>query len=324
MLVTLTVTTTGLKSPDAHPKLISSLDDGSPAARRHPEQRSTPRPLGHPDAAPVNVPMVRSASLAHVVASRNASPARPPGRGAQFRWLALAASPPAHPGSHHGESLRQGARPVSASSSRAPSRWSIATWTASRSEPASASVGGVERQIDQRTRPTGHHPAGPPPDLANREHRGVDRPRYPIPGAFSAGATERRALNSTKPDLYSRSVVLTPRRRELETTDEELSRPTRGVESPSTRSGVAGSDPLRHHHLHLGLDAEGTTPPRSVEPPSDRNARNARSCIARPDSALIEYPFPAPFCPVLRVLDQRNSRRPASGDSGAPRRPGSS
>ena len=41
----------------------------------------------------------------------------------------------------------------------------------------------------------------------------------------SSRATERRALNSTEPALYSRSVVLTPGRREVKTTDEELGRP---------------------------------------------------------------------------------------------------
>ena len=62
---------------------------------------------------------------------------------------------------------------------------------------------------------------------------------------------------------------------------------------------------------------------RSVEPPGDRNARNARSCIARRGPALIKDPFSTPFCPDPWAFEKRNSRR-QDGETPAPARPGSS
>lgn len=64
MLVTLTVTTTGLKSLDDQPELIGSLDDGTRAADRHPERRSTARKARHLAAPIADSSRVRSSRAA--------------------------------------------------------------------------------------------------------------------------------------------------------------------------------------------------------------------------------------------------------------------
>ena len=73
----------------------------------------------------------------------------------------------------------------------------------------------------------------------------------------------------------------------------------------------------------FGHPPRSSCPGGSADQSNPRRPKCRRSCTTRPESALIKDPFPAPFCPVLRVLDQRNSRRPAR-ETPAPARPGSS
>jgi len=76
-----------------------------------------------------------------------------------------------------------------------------------------------------------------------------------------------------------------------------------------------------------GFQPDGTDPP-GAGPPFSRTSRCPKYAErvlwkSALTFALIEDPFPAPFCPILRVLDQRNPTEAGQGGTGA-ERPGSS